>query len=249
METCLVSPDECMRLMSRGRRGGGFSRRGSPGGSFDPSKLSGIAHWYRADASDITIATGVSQWRDRIGTAHLVQATGANQPAYNASDAAYGGQPTVQSTATNMFLSVSVALARPFAIWIVGEFTTMGNVGVSFCTAGSGRPYVGNTAGNAILYTGTSLASGVSITSKRAVLATSTSAPARFIGADNWKTGGVSDAGATADGDGTMGVFAFSNGSFGSLGKVAEIIVAIPPTGAELAQMGAYFARYGITVT
>ena len=42
--------------------------------------------WFdAADASTITIATGVSQWNDKSGNArHVTQATGANQPAYGA---------------------------------------------------------------------------------------------------------------------------------------------------------------------
>lgn len=45
-----------------------------------------LIHEYDAE-QDITIATGVSQWGDQIGTDHLVQATAGRQPTYTANGA------------------------------------------------------------------------------------------------------------------------------------------------------------------
>jgi hypothetical protein len=52
-----------------------------------PAAIS-TALWYdAADASTITIATGVSQWNDKSGSANnAVQATGGSQPAYLTAD-------------------------------------------------------------------------------------------------------------------------------------------------------------------
>jgi hypothetical protein len=49
---------------------------------FNPKSISGLAAWYDAsDASTLTIATGVSQWRDKSGNGRtLRQSTGNNQP-------------------------------------------------------------------------------------------------------------------------------------------------------------------------
>lgn len=48
-----------------------------------PTSLPNLGFWYdAADPATITVATGVSQWDDKSGNArHLLQGTGANQPA------------------------------------------------------------------------------------------------------------------------------------------------------------------------
>lgn len=53
-----------------------------------------------ADQSTITIATGVSEWRDKSGNnRHFTQATGANQPSY--SDTGFLGLPGITFDGTN----------------------------------------------------------------------------------------------------------------------------------------------------
>jgi hypothetical protein len=51
-------------------------------GGFDPRTISGLIVWLDAnDSSSYTIATGVSQWRDKSGAGrNFSQATGNNQP-------------------------------------------------------------------------------------------------------------------------------------------------------------------------
>lgn len=52
---------------------------------FTPSTLSGLVGWWdAADASTVTIATGVSEWRSKVGQFKASQATGNNQPVYQA---------------------------------------------------------------------------------------------------------------------------------------------------------------------
>ena len=150
-------------------------------GSFSPASLAGIAHWYRADQG-ITIATGVSQWNDLIGTAHLIQSTGANQPAYNATDAGYNGQATVQSTATNMFLvSGAAAMTQPCSVLVVGQINTIGRLIASLGTSGALAPSVfSQSPGNAAANAGTSLITATACTTKRAMLAT-------FSHAEAWR--------------------------------------------------------------
>lgn len=53
--------------------------------SFTPKQLSGLLFWFdAADASTISLATGVSQWSDKSGSGfHATQGTGARQPQYS----------------------------------------------------------------------------------------------------------------------------------------------------------------------
>jgi hypothetical protein len=73
-------------------------KRGSS--QWSPLSLGPLA-WYRSDLG-VTVATGVSEWQDQSGNGHhLVQAVGANQPAYSASDADFGGKPSVTFDGVN----------------------------------------------------------------------------------------------------------------------------------------------------
>jgi hypothetical protein len=59
-----------------------------------------------ADLSTITIATGVSQWRDKSGNgAHATQTTAVNQPAY--SQTGFFGLPGITFDGSNDSLSIS----------------------------------------------------------------------------------------------------------------------------------------------
>jgi hypothetical protein len=217
--------------------------------SFDPSKLTNVAHWYRADQGITLNAGNVAQWNDLVGTAHLVQATGANQPAYNATDAGYGNQPTVQSTAVGKrMIAAAIASSQPLSIWVVGDCQTDNAVLFSAGTSAASPPKISRVAGNVTAGANTNIASGVGYATKHAVLFTANGA-ASFLGVDNWLTGGVSGS-AGANGGTTISIFAFSDGTIGSAGTIAELIVqAGVPTAAEKTNMAAYFARYGITVT
>lgn len=220
--------------------------------AFTPTQLAGAVHWYRADLGITLSGSNVAQWNDQIGTAHLLQATAANQPAYNAADAGYSGQPTVQSTAVNMFLaSGAVAgLPQPFTIWLVGEFSTASGTAMALAASTSGRPAIYRTSGNVTADANTPLSSGVPSNAKHATLATFNAASS-FVGVDNWLTGGVAGSAGAAPGTTSgISVFAYTNGLVGSIGKFVEMIVqAGVPTSAEKTNMAAYFARYGITVT
>ena len=176
-----------------------------------------------------------------------MQATGANQPTYNATDAGYGGQPTISSAGTTQWLAVaSVTSTQPVTIWVVGEFSTAGAVLVGLANAA--QPILYRPGGVITAYAGVGLSSGSSSTTKQAFLATFNGASS-FVGVSNWLTGGAT--GNAAGSSGTdVSVLAYRGGTAGTVGKIAELIIqAGTPTASEKTNMAAYFARYGITVT
>ena len=71
--------------------------------------------WYRGDT---VVQSGgfVSQWTDKKNTNHAVQATGGNQPAYNATDSTLSNQPTLTGNGTSTEILCSGTL--PASYWI-----------------------------------------------------------------------------------------------------------------------------------
>jgi hypothetical protein len=61
-----------------------------------------------ADSSTITIATGVSEWRDKSGNGrHVSQSTAANQPAYQATG--LNSMPTLRSAGSGRLLTATLS--------------------------------------------------------------------------------------------------------------------------------------------
>lgn len=95
--------------------------------------------WHRADAGDITIATGVSQWNDKTSNGHdLVQATGGDQPAFDAS-AGPNSTGEVDFDGANHYLNVDIGNIfakndRPSLI-IIGSYDDL-TAGISQNMAG-----------------------------------------------------------------------------------------------------------------
>lgn len=75
-------------------------------GAFTPRSISGLLAWYdAADASTLTIATGVSAWADKSGNNHtLRQPIGNNQPA--SGTRTIGGRNALDFDGTNDVLSL-----------------------------------------------------------------------------------------------------------------------------------------------
>jgi hypothetical protein len=115
--------DEVFRF---GRRGIGGRRGGVrfPGGrgatpsppppTWAPSSIPGLTGWWRGD--DVTLSgSNVSSWNDKSGNGrHFTQATGANQPLFVASDANFGGQPTLDFNGSTHRLGSTWTLANIF---------------------------------------------------------------------------------------------------------------------------------------
>ena len=218
--------------------------------SFDPSQLSGVAHWYKADRGVTLNSTTVSQWNDQVGTAHVSQGTGANQPTFNATDAGYANQPTVQSTATSQFL-VSGALTtnQAFTLWVIGQFATASAAAVALSASDNSGALLLRSGSKGTITAGSTLQDPVDITSKCAIMATFNGASS-FVGVNDWLTGGTSGAAGAHNGS-KIAMFAYTGGDFGSTGKIAELIVqAGTPTSQEKTDMAAYVSQqYVITVT
>lgn len=96
-----------------------------------PLTIPGVAFWVRADRG-ITPGSGsnVAGWADQSGTgdAHknLAQATGSAQPTLVASDAGYGGKPTISFAGASILLASQAwtsALVAPYTIFVVGHTT------------------------------------------------------------------------------------------------------------------------------
>lgn len=140
--------------MSR-RDGQRIQRRNSVSGlAFTPKALPGLISWYRADLG-VTIATGVSAWADQSGAGNTaVQATGANQPAFNASNAGFNGRPTITGT-LNQSLSATVATPNPLTLFVVGTLSAS-----SFMVAGNGAWSLTDNGVNLVMNSGTGNALG-----------------------------------------------------------------------------------------
>jgi hypothetical protein len=89
---------------------------------FRPTSVGGgtIRQWLRADQG-VTIATGVSQWRDLSGNNnHALQATGAKQPAFVAS--AKNGKPGVAGDGVDDSMTAAFTLTQPEHVWVVAKW-------------------------------------------------------------------------------------------------------------------------------
>jgi len=123
----------------------GFLGSGTP--PFNPTQLTGLAWWLRADLGT-TIATGVSQWNDQSGVGdsnrNVVQATGSQQPTLNTSDATFNNQATLSfSHAAESSLQSgtwSPSISDPYTIFVVGSDTNDGNEEFFITVSGTFRP-------------------------------------------------------------------------------------------------------------
>jgi hypothetical protein len=94
---------------------------------FLPSDISGKVFWVRGDLGISLNGGTVQQWSDQVGgdsNKNLVEATAANQPAYNAADANLNGQPSLTFTTAPRRLISGVwaaPLAQPSTWFIVAR--------------------------------------------------------------------------------------------------------------------------------
>ena len=242
--------------MSMNRRAGRRpGRGGASGGLWTPKRLPGLDLWLRADMG-ITISTGVSAWADQSGTGdankNAVQAVPGNQPTFNASDAAYGGRPTLSfASASSQFLASGVWSTPPSA---TGTDFTVGNTDNGVATqvmscfsngSTNGAIYMNTTddmryfQGVDLLFTG-----AVTLASPHVYTAVHNGASTKVYQDQNLRNTGNAGAGALD----RVIVGSYTTTGLAPLnGKIAEIISynRVLSDG-EVAQVQAYLkARYG----
>lgn len=111
---------------NRGRVGGRLAAV-TPAAPTPPTIVSSLPcqAYYEADAANVTIVTGVSQWVDLSGNGrHLAQATGTAQPTFNGADANFGGRASIAFDGSNDILvcasfALPAAGTTPCFIWYV----------------------------------------------------------------------------------------------------------------------------------
>lgn len=137
--------------------GRGFGHLGSPlgSGAYNPITDLGtdLIAWWDADSSywgangAMTIATGVSSWKDIVAGYDMVQATGAAQPAFSATN--FNGNPCVAGdglddnlTCTDAALLAALATGTTAnELWLVAQNDTPGattTLQLAFGYGGSG---------------------------------------------------------------------------------------------------------------
>jgi hypothetical protein len=227
---------------------------------FIPTHIAGLAIWLRADMG-ITIATGVSQWNDQSGVGdsnrNAVQATGANQPTYNATDAAYNNQSTLSFvTASALYMQTgtwSHAASQPFTWIVVGNATSGGGGQQGFIdgiTTQECRIFTNPNGSILDIYAGATLATTVHCTSPT-IIGAIFNATNSFLYANNTQVAiAAGSAGASAQNPIGISIGVEYNISSYLNGKIAEVIgyYGVLST-AQLSLLFTYLGnRYGITV-
>jgi len=235
--------------MARGRN------RGFQKGRFLPTQIGGgtagspsCVLWLRADLG-ITIGTGVSTWADQSGYGNNVtQATGANQPTYNAADASFNGAPTITfASGQNLTKSSGFSVAQPY----------MAYAAVKYAGAAATSVLVGGTGAGSIPLYWDSTNVWAEQAASIVLSANGTKGPVALCATMNGASSNIYvQSSLSPTGSGTVGVGSLSglslgiylNGSsFPFVGTLAEIIIYTGThSQAQVAQIFNYFAtRYG----
>ncbi len=204
----------------------------SGGGLLDPSAISNLITWFKADALSLSDNTPVSSWSPSSGaeTAALT-ASGANRPVYRTNRV--NSLPSVVFTATssqNMDTGAWVT-ARPVpnTVFFVGKFTTTngnfytGRSGV-FCYAGAGAGGTLTTGAGATNEMTSSASLGTTNFNVAGVMYNGTSS-AIYLNSRTPTTAGTTGTGAAASLPGLrLGTNSAGTGTFLD-GEIAEILV------------------------
>jgi hypothetical protein len=98
--------------------------------TLDPRSIANLSLWLdAADASTVTISTGVSQWNDKSGNGkNAAQGIGNNQPAYVL--AARNGRNVCRMDGSNdSFVVSSIALDATISVFVAASFDVAGSAG------------------------------------------------------------------------------------------------------------------------
>jgi len=167
---------------------------------FNPTHVSSgtLNAWYRGDDSGMILVAGdVSSWPDKSGSGitAATQAVGANRPTFTASDANFGGQPSVDgSAAANLWLRATGMpnTTQPFTWFVVGT-PPAANGNVVLDGLANDNSIVSKNGGNWAVFNGVQLNSTVAAGPNVAVLIIDGAASKLYVGK---KTPDIGDAGA-----------------------------------------------------
>jgi hypothetical protein len=222
---------------------GQFTRTVNP----SPGDVSDIVMWLRADQV-VSPSNGVkfSQWRDLVnGGITYSQFTSGRQFVWNASDSAFGGQPSVTSSASSE-MDAAQSVAAPFTFYCVFDTTTPSAYQILLTDAsdvqesgftGGGYYYYSPSSGNGTVTTGAHAGSWIhNGTSGSAIYVDSSASP-------------VGTSGVTTSTSAVVFTVGYNGGIDGLLGNEAEIIVyKVAHTAAQVGAVFTYFGqRYGQT--
>lgn len=237
-------------------RGAMSGRSGVGGGIFYPGTgVASLAALFDPIAANIVIATGVSTLKDTSGNGRdLTQATGASQPAYNATDAAFNNQPTVQTNGTTFMTSGAFAVALPISIYWVGLSSDAIGDGIVTCGSATNPVLIQTATPHLAMNNGSSVDSGIAVTGASAVVAMfhdGTDPTHSYVAVNNWRTAGVTGNASAGAGITALGLGAYANGNFKAAQKTAFwLIKAGLFSATELVALANYTtSRWGISVT
>lgn len=111
--------------------------------AFDPSSISGLQVWLKANALSLNDNDPVSSWTDFSGTSnHAVQSNGSKKPVYKTGIA--NGKAVVRFDGSNDILEFTTELSHPASIFIVAATAS---------TPGNGDLFIGDSgsAGGGII--------------------------------------------------------------------------------------------------
>lgn len=246
--------------LSNGRRPSGGRSRGRAGGieaagGSDPQSIIrsvSIVEWWRADSGVSQVANAVSQWTGKVNGTQLIQATGANQPTFAATNAAFNGQPTISGDGTNDELVASLAIPAPSTTprfyWFVFSLNAWtggaclmgsggGNTQIIFCNTATPQVRQFNGASG-------NLNSNATLGTSRVGEALFTNSASDYLKIGNSATVPFATGNNSAP---SWAVFSAGGGGFCNCSYADILITVGAPTNSELARLANVYAapRYG----
>jgi hypothetical protein len=220
---------------------------------FTPTDVSNCVLWLRPDMGLTVVGSGVDTWNDQSGAGMVMRQTDdAKRMPLTSSDAGYGNQPVISSSVITQCLvaSAGYASSQPHTAFVVGECHTAN--GAFFATGdSSNNGWLMLDSGSLKVFAGSTLIDAHATTSPCVMMGIfNGNGTSSFAGVSNWLTGGTSGAAGTAP-TVRWALGAYTDGLFGAVCKIAEVIVYNKVVSApEKALLAKYFtARYGLAIT